>query len=158
MSICRTPVIEPPAPDTPLSTAETTNVASPLKADVGVNVKPSSARLMLAMLPEIMTLAEPSPTKLVKPLVLPNCRIPLNAERLTVRFAASTSLTMMALVVPAENTSGVSTRVPWRPGPAIVGASLFGVTVTCSVSPTLLKAVAPPVAVMAISWPLAPCV
>ena len=82
-----------------------------------------------------MTVLVPLPV-----ITAPGAAMALNVPLVTVMvvvkatFAPSTSLTVMALPVAAENTCGVSSGVVWvAAGTVLTGASATGVTVKASV-------------------------
>src|SRR6185436_17078227 len=107
--------------------------AKPLKPDVGVNVRPLSAALMLVSVPENDTVASsaPSPVPKVRPAVPDNDTVPDVAVSVTVTASlpASTSETEIELNVAVEKTSGLSVKVLGQNGNGLTGASLTAFTV-----------------------------
>ena len=115
MAIVSSSVRGPPKPVLPWSLVMICRLAAPLKLGVGANDSPSSAALMLAMVPVkvIVASAVPSPVLKARPAVPLSVILPLVpfSVTLTELPPASTSLIEIRLPPPALNTSGVSSLV-----------------------------------------------
>src|SRR2546428_45419 len=116
-------------------------LAAPLKFGVGANDRPSSAVLMLAIVPVkvIVASAVPSPEENVSPLVPGSVITPLVPVSVTCAELdpASTSLIEIRLPLPDEKTRAVSSFVLCAAGTLLTGASLTALTVMATESVSL---------------------
>ena len=110
------------------SLTDSVSVAAPLKSAAGLKLDPASAALIAAALPLNVTLALPLPDT-PTPAVEPSVKLPWFTATVTVSVSPSTSVTLNALPLAPENTSGVSSLPDCAGGTLTVGASSTGVTV-----------------------------
>ena len=119
------------------SEVETLSVVAPFQSAVGAKVRPASAAVTAAGVPETVTAPVPLPVT-VTPEIEPRLSLPLATVSVVVTLL-SASATAIALPLPALKTMLASSLVVWAPGTALTGASLTAatliVTVAVSVTP-----------------------
>ena len=108
------------------SLTEMPSVAVPLKSGLGWKVDPASAALMAVALPLTVTVPLPLPAT-ATPAVEPSVNVPLPTVSVTVSGLPSTSATVIALPLPAENTNVPSSVALCAAGTLTTGASLTAV-------------------------------
>ena len=114
------------------SDVETLNDVAPFQSAVGAKVKPLSADVIAAGLPDTVIVPVPLPVT-VTPAIDPSVRRPLATVKVVVTLL-STSATVIALPFAVLNTTFVSSAAVWPPGTVFTGASFTATTVTVTVA------------------------